>query len=55
MDILKSRLMMNRLLWMPINIYTCLTPPPTWKAVKHVRSIDNPDYEDTMTVEDCEE
>ena len=41
--------------WMPINIYTCLTPPPTWKAVKHVRSIDNPDYEDTMTVEDCEE
>ena len=29
--------------WMPINIYACLTPPPTWKAVKHVRDIDVPD------------
>jgi O-antigen ligase len=29
--------------WMPINIYACLTPPPRWKAVRHVRSIDRPD------------
>ena len=29
--------------WMPINIYTCLTPPPKWKEVKHTRGIDRPD------------
>ena len=29
--------------WMPINIYACLTPPPRWKEVRHVRSIDRPD------------
>ena len=29
--------------WMPINIYACLTPPPTWKVVRHTRGIDRPD------------
>lgn len=29
--------------WMPINIYACLTPPPRWKVVRHVRDMDAPD------------
>ncbi|MBQ3480016.1 MAG: hypothetical protein IJH25_17865, partial [Clostridia bacterium] len=29
--------------WMPINIFTCLTPAPVWKEVKHTRGIDRPD------------
>ena len=29
--------------WMPVNIYSCLTPPPVWKAVRHTRGIDRPD------------
>ena len=35
--------------WMPINIFTCLTPPPTWKAVRHVRNLDTPDAGDERT------
>lgn len=30
--------------WMPINIYACLTPPPRWKVVRHVRDMDAPDH-----------
>lgn len=29
--------------WMPINMYACLTPPPRWKAIRHVRDMDAPD------------
>ena len=25
--------------WMPINLYACLTPPPSWRMVKHTRGL----------------
>ena len=31
------------LTWMFINIVACLTPPPKWKEIRHVRGIDAPD------------
>jgi len=31
--------------WMPINVFACLTPPPRWKEIRHVRGIDRPDDE----------
>ena len=32
--------------WMPINMIACLTPPPEWKEIRHVRDIDRPDAGD---------
>lgn len=31
--------------WMPVNMVACLTPPPRWKEIRHVRGIDRPDSE----------
>ena len=31
--------------WLPINVVACLTPPPKWKEIRHVRNIDRPDCE----------
>ena len=25
--------------WLPINIYACLTPPPSWHMVPHTRGV----------------
>ena len=32
--------------WMPINMFACLTPPPRWKLIAHVRDIGAPDAGD---------
>ncbi len=32
--------------WMPINMFACLTPPPRWKQIAHVRDIGAPDAGD---------
>ena len=31
------------LTWMPVNIFACLTPPPHWKEIRHVRDMEKPD------------
>lgn len=31
--------------WMPINLVACFTPPPRWKEIRHVRSVDAPDVD----------